>query len=429
MNKIPFLLMLFIASGCASVKNLDSQVNEKEVDRLLRTLSSDEMQGRKTFTPAIDKAADFIAAEFKRIGLKQMDGVSGYKQTFTMYKATTKSLSATINGEKIDSKNVAVISTSENIKVDGTTGYTKAYVKKGGNLGAEINKIANSTDNVILFVDTSFSTRFKRISASSGYMFQKKNNLVLVMVPGEVSSFSIEASQELTTANAQNVVGILPGKSKKDEEVIFSGHYDHIGIGKAVEGDSIYNGANDDASGITAVITIANYFKKAKNNERTLVFVAFTAEEMGGYGSRHFSEKLNPEKVVAMFNLEMIGTESKWGKNSAYITGFSETNMGALLQKNLEGSAFTFHPDPYPQQQLFYRSDNATLARLGVPAHTISTSKMDVEVNYHKVSDEIETLDTNNMAAIIRAIIASSTSIVNGKDTPTRVKVEGLRQR
>jgi hypothetical protein len=130
---------------------------------------------------------------------------------------------------------------------------------------------------------------------------------------------------------------------------------------------------------------------------------------------------------MAMFNIEMIGTESKWGRNSAFITGYEMTNMGTMLQENLKGSAFTFHPDPYPDQQLFYRSDNATLARLGVPAHTISTAKMDKEPHYHSPSDHVETLDMENMTAIIKAIAASSRSIINGKDTPTRVKTENLR--
>ncbi len=69
--------------------------------------------------------------------------------------------------------------------------------------------------------------------------------------------------------------------------------------------------------------------------------------------------------MAAMFNIEMIGTESKWGKNSAFVTGYEKSDMGKILEKNLAGSSFTFYPDPYPQQQLFYRSDNATLARLG----------------------------------------------------------------
>jgi Zn-dependent M28 family amino/carboxypeptidase len=223
------------------------------------------------------------------------------------------------------------------------------------------------------------------------------------------------------------VVGVLPGRSRKAEQVVFSAHYDHLGIGQPVAGDSIYNGANDDAAGTTAVIMLANHFKKIGNNERTLVFAAFTAEEIGGFGSQYFSQQLNPENVVAMFNIEMIGTESKWGKNSAYITGYEKSSMGKILQANLKGSAFTFYPDPYPQEQLFYRSDNATLARLGVPAHTISTAKMEGEPNYHKPSDEVKTLDLANMAQIIKAIAESSKTIVNGKDTPTRVVTESLR--
>jgi hypothetical protein len=102
--------------------------------------------------------------------------------------------------------------------------------------------------------------------------------------------------------------------------------------------------------------------------------------------------------------------------------------MGKILEKNLANTGFKFYPDPYPTQQLFYRSDNATLARLGVPAHTISTSKMDSEKFYHTKDVEIETLDMKNMAAIIRAIAISSTSIVAGKDTPTRVTSESLQR-
>jgi Zn-dependent M28 family amino/carboxypeptidase len=123
----------------------------------------------------------------------------------------------------------------------------------------------------------------------------------------------------------------------------------------------------------------------------------------------------------------MIGTESNWGKNSAYITGFEKTNMGEILQQNLKGTSFSFHPDPYTEENLFYRSDNATLARLGVPAHTISTSKMDSEPNYHKLSDEVKTLDLENMAQIMQAIAESSKTIVSGKDTPIRVKAEDLK--
>ena len=94
------------------------------------------------------------------------------------------------------------------------------------------------------------------------------------------------------------MVGILPGKKRKDEYVIFSGHYDHLGVGEPDNGDSIYNGANDDAAGTTAVIMLAKYFKALKNNERTIVFAAFTAEEIGGFGSQYFSRQFDPEKSL-----------------------------------------------------------------------------------------------------------------------------------
>ena len=187
------------------------------------------------------------------------------------------------------------------------------------------------------------------------------------------------------------------------------------------------HGANDDAAGTTAMIILSKYFKKLNNNERTLIFAAFTAEEVGGFGAQYFSKQFDPLTVKAMFNIEMIGTESKWGRNSAYITGYEKTDMGAILQKNLAGSGFTFYPDPYTDQNLFYRSDNATLARLGVPAHTISTSKMDSEPNYHKPSDEFQTLDMDNMNEIIKAIAKSAQSIIAGKDTPSRVDTTQLK--
>jgi Zn-dependent M28 family amino/carboxypeptidase len=209
---------------------------------------------------------------------------------------------------------------------------------------------------------------------------------------GDVKSLTVNYEVQTTEKPLFNVVGVIPGKTKPDEYVVFGGHYDHLGIIKPMDGDSIANGADDDASGTTAVISLAKYYKKLNNNERTLVFVAFTAEEIGGFGSQYFSTKLDPDKVVAMFNIEMIGKASKFGENSAFITGYEKSDFGPILQRNLEGTQFKFYPDPYPEQNLFYRSDNATLAALGVPAHTISTDQIDIDKFYHTVKDEFKTL-------------------------------------
>ena len=312
-------------------------------------------------------------------------------------------------------------------KLDQSSGYEVVTIKPGGNFSREVAAYAQPSKNVLVLVDTSYATNFSRLTSSRRAIFSTDKNTIFILGSMIPKNFTIETKLEITEQKLANVVGVLPGKSRKNEFIVFSGHYDHLGVGKPVDGDSIYNGANDNAAGTTAVIMLAKYFKKLNNNERTIVFVAFTAEEVGGYGSQYFSRQYDADKVIAMFNIEMIGTDSKWGKNAAYITGYDKTDMGSILQKNLEGTGFTFYPDPYPTQNLFYRSDNATLARLGVPAHTISTAKMDGEPHYHKVSDEIESLDMENMAMIIKSIALSSRSIISGKETPARVKVEELR--
>ncbi|PZR27153.1 MAG: aminopeptidase [Citrobacter freundii] len=426
MKKLVFGSLLLTVATVSFSQNVDKIINAKEAERIERVLASDEMKGRKTFSPEIDKAADFIAAEFKAAGLQTWENSGSFLQKFAIYGTKQTSLDATLDGVKADPKNIVVVTTQPELKVTAASGYENAHIKAGGNIFQEANTLAQSKKNLIVWVDTSFTKNFPRLTFLKRGSFKREYNIIFVLATQEAKDFSIEAKHEITEQKLQNVVGIIPGKSKKDEYVIFSGHYDHIGVGKPVNGDSIFNGANDDAAGTTAVILLAKYYKALKNNERTLVFAAFTAEEVGGYGAQYFSKQFDPAKVVAMMNIEMIGTDSKWGKNSAYITGYEKTDMGTILQKNLEGTGFSFYPDPYPDQQLFYRSDNATLARLGVPAHTISTSKMDSEPNYHKVSDHVETLDMDNMSMIIKSIALSARSIVAGKDTPSRVKVDEL---
>jgi len=234
------------------------------------------------------------------------------------------------------------------------------------------------------------------------------------------------AAQQPPEYELANVVGIIEG-NRADQIVLFSAHYDHVGLRPGGE-DTIANGANDNASGTTAVIELARYFRGRPRPERTLMFVAFTAEEGGGLGSRHFSEQLDPGAIVAMFNIEMIGKPAVSGPNTAWITGYDRSSFGAILSQAVEGTNYEFYPDPYPQQNLFYRSDNATLARLGVPAHTISTTPIDVDPDYHRVSDEVETLDLDHMTNTIRAIALAAQTIVSGAATPTRVDPETVRR-
>ena len=220
-----------------------------------------------------------------------------------------------------------------------------------------------------------------------------------------------------------NVIGVLKGKSLPNEYVIISAHYDHLGIDQKKEGDNIYNGANDNASGTTAVLALAEYFKKLDNNERSIIFVAFTAEEMGLVGSRYFGKNINPNDIVAGINIEMIGKESPYGKNTAWITGFDRSDLGEIIQKNLSKSNFKVFPDPYTWAKLFFRSDNAALAKLGIPAHSFSTTPMEKDSHYHKVSDEYKTLDIFTVKETTTLISKGILSIIQGEDTPTRIQM------
>ena len=409
-------------------QKIDKIINVAEVERIEKILSADDMQGRRTFTAGIDKAADFIESEFLKNKLNYFGNEKSYLQNFVMTKIKSQEIIGMLDNDSLNATNVAVNTTAAEININSFTNFEVVKVKKEDDLFKIILPLIAQEKNLLILIDTAHTKRFRNLKQFVGNSkFQSSTSQLFILTSNHTpTSIKLQIRNEIIEQKLKNVVGVLPGKSKKDEYVIFSGHYDHLGIGKPNnEQDSIFNGANDDAAGTTAMIVLSKYFSHLKGkNERTIIFVAFTAEEVGGFGSSYFSKQLNAEKIMAMFNIEMIGTESKWGTSSAYITGFEKSNMGKILQDNLADSKFKFEPDPYPKQNLFYRSDNATLAALGVPAHTISTSKMDSEKFYHTLNDEIETLDMVNMTEIIKAIALSSKSIVSGKDTPSRVEKE-----
>jgi NOL1/NOP2/fmu family ribosome biogenesis protein len=428
-TKSVFLIIaLFFVYESNAQGLLDKVINEKAVTNIENILPADDLQGRRVFTPGVEKAANFIINEFKQAGMKPFDNNGSYRQNFMVLKPDQVTVNASINGIQIPQNNCIVRSSEKMLTINEHSGYHLTSIAAGTDFFYHIAPFLQSHENQVVFVETSFAKNFQRLSSFSREFLQNSASFIFILTSQtNPQSFEIKAQQSFKEMPLRNIVGILPGTSLPNEYVIFSGHYDHLGIGKPVNGDSIYNGANDDAAGTTAVIMLAKYYAALHNNARTLVFAAFTAEEIGEYGSAYFAEQFYPEKVKAMFNIEMIGTESQWGTNSAYITGYDKTNMGEIRQKNLKGTPFTFYPDRYTEQNLFYRSDKATLAKKGVPAHTISTSNMDNEPNYHKPSDEVSTLNLQNMIAIIKAIALSAQSIVNGKDTPSRVDTTQLR--
>ena len=132
-----------------------------------------------------------------------------------------------------------------------------------------------------------------------------------------------------------NIIGVLKGKSKANEYVIISAHYDHLGVKTGNDEDLIFNGANDNASGVTAVLGLAEHYKALDINERSILFVTFTAEEMGLIGSDYFGKQIPPKQVIAGINIEMIGKESPFGPKTAWITGFDRLTF-LLFPKQLK---------------------------------------------------------------------------------------------
>lgn len=197
-----------------------------------------------------------------------------------------------------------------------------------------------------------------------------------------------------------NVCGFKKGKT--DKYLGFSGHFDHIGISNK-SGDNIYNGADDDASGITTLVGISDYFKN-KKPEFSMVFMAFNGEEKGMLGSSAIAEDKNLDKIynnlTALFNFEMVATESEFGKNALFMTGDGFSDLDELFNKNAV-NGLTINPDPYPTQQLFYRSDNVNFVKKKIIAHSISTADMSKIKHYHKVNDDISIVDFDNMTQII----------------------------
>ena len=424
------------ALTAAAQAQTKKNVSGATVERVLTTLAADDMQGRGTGQPGNLKAAEFLAAEFKRIGLQPLPGQTGFMQEFPAYQTKPQAATVVLNGQPVAPANVLVLSGQPTLTWTNQDAQppTVVAIGAGREERGKLAALLNPTANTLAIVDTAQAKFFGQLAdyvrpgiTSAEPLGSYSTVVVLTAQPaGAAPSYRVSAATTLKTMQLRNVAGLLPGQDPKRarEYVIFSGHYDHLGILKPVAGDSIANGADDDASGTTAVVALAEYFKKQKTNARPLLFVAFAAEEVGGFGSKYFSKQLDPKELVAMFNIEMIGKPAKFGPNTAFITGYEKSNFGKLLQENLTGTEFRFEPDPYPEQNLFYRSDNATLARLGVPAHTISTDQIPTDKLYHSVDDEVSSLDVKNMTAVITAIARSASGIVAGRQTPTRVAPE-----
>jgi hypothetical protein len=233
--------------------------------------------------------------------------------------------------------------------------------------------------------------------------------------PALFSSFAaldtVPASKRRT---AVNVVGILRGADPvlKDSVILIDAHYDHLGIGKPVQGDSIFNGADDDASGTVAVMEIARAMASGPRPKRTVIFAATTGEEVGLLGTRwYLQHPVAPiANMTANLEIEMIGRPDSLagGPGRAWLTGFERSTMGSMFAN----AGLPIVADRRLDQSFFTRSDNIAFARAGVPAHTLSTYNM--HDDYHTVRDDASRVDFAHMTGVIRAGAAATRLLADG---------------
>jgi hypothetical protein len=227
-----------------------------------------------------------------------------------------------------------------------------------------------------------------------------------------------EGKKQWTT---RNVIGLLPGRDdkRKDEVILLTAHMDHLGVRDAVNGDNIYNGADDDASGCVAVLQLARALVRKEAPKRSVLFVFFGSEETGGQGNQYFLDHppVPLKNIVANLEFEMIGRpdpEIKPGE--LWLTGFERTNLGPELSRH--GARLV--ADPRPKQNFFQRSDNYALAKKGIVAQTVSS--FGLHKDYHRPSDDLAHLDFAHMEQAIHSMLGPVEWLANSEFKPEWVE-------
>jgi aminopeptidase YwaD len=225
---------------------------------------------------------------------------------------------------------------------------------------------------------------------------------------------SVSTSEKKYTWNA---VGILRGRDPRlrDSAVLLSAHLDHLGIGRPVNGDDIYNGADDDASGTTAVLELARILGAGPRPRRTVIFALFGSEETGGQGSTYFREHppLPLREIAVNLEFEMLGrADPAVRSDTVWLTGWERSNLGPTLAAR-GGNLVS---DPHPEQNFFARSDNYVLAKKGVVAQTVSSYGL--HADYHQPSDDLAHIDFNHMNAAIGSLLRPISWLVNSSFRP-----------
>jgi hypothetical protein len=455
-----------------------SAITAADVQERIAFLASDALAGRNTPSPGLETAASYVAAELARFGLKPggdqgtfiqrypfaqsgldraavafrvADTSLAYGEDFFVVPGSPDSLGgkALYVGTARAEMSFPAVARGRIIvvAVPDTLG-SETMQRWQGNLVAALQAgRAAEAAGVVAVLDPAFNPA--SIQMLSGMTAQQSAPLPLygvshtslapALTAAGIDLAQLRATEPaspvelpldlvLRTASGRipvavpNVVGVLPGSDPvlRDEYVVFSAHIDHVGIGRPdAQGDSIFNGADDDASGTTAVLEVAQAFAaQPKAPARSLIFLLVSGEEKGLRGSAHFAAHptVPIDKLVADINIDMIGRNHP---DTVSAIGQEYTDLGATLQQVAGTHAAELKlvaaPDLWPEEDLFTRSDHYSFATRGVPAIFFTTG---LHADYHKQSDEPETIDNDKLSRIARMVYLLGEAVANSHARP-----------
>ena len=479
MRKFGYILLLFFFGNAAfaqSAFRVEAQgvLNKEELSAHLQYLASDELQGRRTASPGGQKAAEYIATKFKEIGLLPAPGSDGYYQRIPFVRVKpVRSGEITLDGVRylVGSDFVQIRGGQAGIQGEAVfVGQGWVDEEKGYNdyegldvKGKVVIALPGTPDDTQPFQAFRATRRKREIAKERGALavielyrlrmpwrfvkrflnsdrlevgeaseytddlvhvwLKEKDGAQLELKPGDRLPVTLASDGlKVESTEAVNVVGFIPGTddSLKNEVLLLSAHYDHIGVGKQgggayTEKDSIFNGARDNAIGVVSVIAAAKEMM-SHPPARTVAFVAFTGEEMGMLGSKYYVEHPVFPLGQTVYNLNNDGA----GYNSTAhfsMIGWGRTNADTLFAEAAKATGLEISKNPAENQNLFERSDNISFAQVGIPAVTFSPGflEMDQEIMkyYHQVTDNPDTLDYDYLFNFWKAYAKAAMLLAN----------------
>lgn len=433
---------------------VEAAVRAADLEATVRYLASDDMRGRETGSAELMVACEGMAQRLRAAGLAGGGDDGGFLQSVplvTLRATEVPRLTLVLAGGE---RREAVWG----VDFDGASGLLAATAL-GLAVAREGEAPAGEPAGRALFLDARGRARRELEAAESGRgwgllllrgserpgegpstelprarrerggppTITVRGELLELLVSGRVERVEAALVGERVESPAANVVGVIRGVGTPqrpelaEQAIVFSAHIDHIGVDEraAPETDAIFNGADDDASGCAAVLELAEAFAAGPPPARTLVFLLATGEEIGLVGTHHYLERptVPLERTVCNLNFEMIGRPDALagGPGKLWLTGFERSNLGPAFAQ----AGLALVPDPRPDQNFFQRSDNYAFALRGIVAQTLSS--YDLHSDYHKVSDEPDTLDWAHLEAAVQAAWIGARALADGSIDPAWV--------